>query len=126
MGKFEMKMRIEADVLDQVDRSLLAASLKKESLFLENRRVAIHEMSQSPEIVLIKQADGKFRLKKEVFSHTSSTDETKTYCAFNTKRLDSSIPELAAKLDLRKAEQYHYRRTAYRQAVASVLVLAYP
>lgn len=111
---------------DQADCSLLAASLEEESLFLENGGVAIHEMSQSPEIVLIKQANGKFRLREEAFSHTSSTDETETYCAFNTKRLDSSIPELAAKLDFRKAEQCHYRRTAYRQAVASVLVLAYP
>lgn len=76
-------------------------------------------MSQSPEIVLIKQADGKFRLKEEAFSHTSSTDRTQTYCAFNTKRLDSSIPGCITKLDFRKAKN----ATTDVQLIAELLLL---
>lgn len=51
---------------NQVDDSLLAASLKEKCFLLENRRVAIHEMSQGPQIVLIKEGNGKLGLKKEV------------------------------------------------------------
>lgn len=45
---------------------LLAASLKEKCFLLENRRVTIHEMSQGSQIVLIKEGDGKFRLKQEI------------------------------------------------------------
>jgi len=67
---------------------------------------------------LIKQADSKFRLK-EAFSGTSSIDETETYCAFNTKCLDSSISKFITKLDFHRAEN----ATTDVQLIAKLLLL---